>query len=124
MEFTKFLAFHVFHDFHHHVPDLGLVQNFLPRIFQKFSLSESESSCKIVVLDKNKLKMTDRISSTDQKGKKIAQKKSAQILANMAPTTIEEYYFPSLLLKNRLYKQLSKSAFKKPSLQATFQACF
>ena len=80
--------------------------NFSPEIFQKLSRSESESSQSKLGLDGRKLKTTDRILRTDQKREKSEPKKSAQILTQVAPTTIEQYYFPrrKQAFKNRLYK--------------------
>ena len=41
--------------------------NFFHKIFWKLSVSESESMCSQLRLDKRKLKTNDRLSSTDQK---------------------------------------------------------
>ena len=68
---------------------------FSPEIFQKLRLAKSESTYPTVGLDKRKSQTNIRLSSTEPKRKKSEPKKSHQDSANLAPATLEQYYFTS-----------------------------
>ena len=94
---------------------------FSPEIFQKLILAESESTYPTVGLDKRKLQINNRLSSTEPNREQNEPKKSGPNSANLAPHhRLILFYKP--ILRNCLYKPFELGMIFATTISGNFPA--